>query len=355
MNYQIKQSIRMQTVYTTENHFVSAWNSDIAYTEVNVIETTEGSVEEFAEEGVSKRLWQIFSVIIFVIGLTGNVLNMAVLWRLGIRKQPTLVFILFLAVTDSVVLISGLPRYWILSTFDYDTRTISNIVCKISLFSIYASMQYSAWILVGVCSERVMKTYFPFKYRRIFSVKSVSIGLLILLVCVCIVDIHFFWTNGINDFTNGDCSSLTEHDFYFDENVFVYIDFTFLSAIPFVIMLICNILLARILKKIQAKRSVMMHYIYFKRTQQVSVKMTRMLLITSIYFIIATAPISIYFIVDTYYRPKFNNHEKAKLDLAWAIVYLFQFSNYSVNFYLYAACNRRFQQEIKAIFCCRKR
>ena len=351
------QSLKIRSLCTTENQIVSTWNSDKTYTEVNEVsvESTEDCAVEFTEEKVSEILWQTFPVIIFVIGLTGNVLNMAVLWRLGVRRQPTLVFILFLAVTDSLVLVSGLPRYWILYMFDYDTRTISNGVCKTSLFCIYVSMQYSAWILVGVCLERVVKTYFPFKYRRIYSAKSVTIGLLILFLCVCIVDMHFFWTNGINDFTQGDCSSLTEHDYYFDENVFVYIDFTILSAVPFIIMLISNILLTRILKKIQVQRSVMMHDIIFRRTQQVSVKMTWMLLITSIYFVITTAPISIYFIVDTYYRSQFNEREKAKLDLAWTIVYLFQFSNYSVNFFLYTACNRRFKQEFKAIICCGKR
>ena len=332
--------------------------SDIIITESHETNNTNNQVK-LVEETVSEILWKVFPVIIFMIGLSGNLLNIAVLKRLGLKRQPTFVFIMFLSITDSVVLISGLPRYWIKYTFDYDIRTISDGMCKISLFFIYASMQYSSWILVGVSLERVVKTYLPFKYRIIYTFKTVIIGLFILFICVCIVNVHFFWTNGINNFTEGDCSSLTEHDFYFDENVFVYIDFGFLSAAPFMIMFINNILLARILRRIQKDRASMMHDSIFRRTQRVSVKMTRMLLITSVYFVVATAPISIYFIVDTYYRPKFeedgNTQANAKMDLAWTIVYLFQFSNYSVNFYLYTACNRRFKEEFRNIICCRKR
>ena len=319
---------------------------------------TDGE-HKWEEETISETLWKIFPVIIFVIGFSGNILNIMVLRRLGVKRQPTMVFILFLSITDSLVLVSGLPRYWIKYTFDYDIRAISNGMCKMGLFVIYSSMQYSSWVLVGVSLERVVKTYFPFKYRIIYSFKSVVIGLCVLIVCVCVINVHFFWTNGINNFTEGDCGSLSEYHFYFDENVFVYIDFVFLSAAPFLIMFVNNILLTRILRRIQKERASMMHDSVFRRTQRVSLKMTRMLLITSVYFVVATAPISIYFIVDTYYRPKFeedgNSRATAKMDLAWTIVYLFQFSNYSVNFYLYTACNRRFKEEFRNIICCRKR
>ena len=353
---------RNTTWCTTNNPILNTWSYDTVSTEIACNLSTGSDYGNdtkadvvFEEEKVSEILWKIFPVIIFAVGMIGNLSNVAVVRQLGVKRQPTLVFILFLSITDSIVLISGLPRYWILYTFDYDTRVISNGMCKISLFSIYASMQYSSWILVGVCIERCVKTYFPFKYRQIYTFKSVTIGLFIILFCVCIIDMHFFWTNGINTYTEGSCDSLTDHDHYFDEYVFVFIDFGFLSAAPFLIMFVSNILLARVLKRIQTQRESMMHNIIYQRTQRVSVKMTRMLLITSIYFVVTTAPVSIYFIVDTYYRPKFNDEQNAKLDLAWTIVYLFQFSNYSVNFYLYGACNRRFRQEFRRIICCGKR
>lgn len=308
---------------------------------------------------VSEYLWKVLPPILFCFGLTGNTLTIIVINRLGFRNQPTLTFLLCLAINDSVVLVTGLPRYWIKAVFDYDLNTASNVNCKLYYFFIYLTMQYSSWILVGVTVERLVKTYFPLRYRTIYSYKKVTIALSITLVILILVNGHFFFTNGINDYTEGGCGSLNPDIFYFDENVFVFIDFTILSVIPFTTMLICNILLVRILRKVQQNRVSMMHNSVLKRTNRFSVRMTKMLVVCTFYFLLATAPISIYFILDTYLLPGYvssnNCRAQAKMDLAWSVTYLLQFSNYCINFYLYTAMNDRFYKELQAVICCRPR
>ena len=316
-------------------------------------------MERVLKTQTRQKVWKIFPPILLVFGLVGNGLTVAVIRRLGLRNQPTLVFISVLAVNDSVVLLTGLPRYWINYVFDFDLRTISDPGCKLSLFSIYLTMQYSSWILVGVSIERMVKTYFPFKYRRVFTTTKVIIGLVITFIVLAFVNGHFFFTNGINDFTNGSCDSLNKANEDFDEYTFTYIDFTVLSLAPFTIMLVCNIFLVRVLHKIQQERASMMHDSVLKRTHRVSVKMTRMLVVCTFYFILATAPISLYFILDTYLTPVYEETDNvlaiAKMDLAWSITYLLQFSNYCVNFYLYTATNTRFAPEMKALLKCKPR
>lgn len=308
---------------------------------------------------ISDYLWKVIPPILFCFGLTGNILTIIVIQRLGFRRQPTLTFLLCLAVNDSVVLVTGLPRHWINAVFDYDLKTASNANCKLYYFFIYLTMQYSSWILVGVTVERLVKTHFPLRYRSIYSSKKVAIALSITLFILILVNGHFFFTNGINDYTEGDCGSLNADLFYFDEHIFVFIDFTLLSLIPFITMLVCNILLIRILRKVQLNRASMMHNSVLKRTNRFSVRMTKMLVVCTFYFLVATAPISIFFILDTYLLPGYvASHDcraQANMDLAWSITYLLQFSNYCINFYLYTAMNDRFYKELKAVLCCQPR
>ncbi|WAQ98234.1 TRFR-like protein [Mya arenaria] len=319
--------------------------------------TNETAAISFMQETVSNWLWRTVPLIILCTGLLGNALTVRVLTRLGTARQPTLTFLLFLAITDTVVLLTGLPRYWISYTFDNDILLISNAGCKFYYFFIYSSMQFSSWILVGVSVERVVKTYFPFRYKRLYTTKRVKIVLVITLFILILVNVHFFFTNGINDFTAGNCTSLTQEFSWFNEYVFVYVDLGVLSIVPFAIILISNVFLVRKLRKYQKKRSSMMHERYVQNANRFSVRMTKMLLVCTIYFLAATAPISIYFVVDSYLLHGFEESgdkaSVAKMHLAKTTTYLFNYSNYCVNFYLYTAMNDRFSHELRSVLCCK--
>ncbi|KAH3781685.1 hypothetical protein DPMN_159587 [Dreissena polymorpha] len=103
----------------------------------------------------------------------------------------------------------------------------------------------------------------------------------------------------------------------------------------------------------------MMHDLYVHRANRLSMKMTKMLVLCTAYFLLATAPISTYFVVESYLRPGYeesgNYLALAKRDLIWAACYLFGLSNYCVNFYLYTATNDRFYKEFKALIHCQPR
>ncbi|KAK3611141.1 hypothetical protein CHS0354_014885 [Potamilus streckersoni] len=342
-----------KTFATPDNSMLS---NLLSTKEVNNNSHNDSSDEDL--ENAMKWLWKIFSVVFLVFGLIGNLLAVLVFRKIGVSKRPTLFFLFVLAITDSVVLVTGLSRYWILNTFELDIRKLSDLGCKIHLFVIYFSMHYSSWILVFVGIERVIKTYLPLQFIRIVTFRRVYVSLIILFVILSGVDLHYFWTNGINNFTKGDCSSLKDEYENFDDFVFVYIDFTFLSAAPFAIMLICNVLLVRALRRIQRNRASMMHNVIFRRTQLVSNKLTKMLLVSTCYFLIATVPVSVIFIWDSYRRRLQNEnsdrHSKIVFDFAKTITYLAQYSNYSVNFYLYSMTNDKFWTKLKIVCGCHK-
>lgn len=292
-------------------------------------------------------LWIIISPILLLLGISGNCLCFVVVWKMKFWRKTPLFLLAVLSITDVTVLLDGLLRYWVMYAFDLDFRNLSNAGCKINLFVLYLSMQFSAWILVCVTVDRFVKTNFPLKYIRVATIAKTSISILVILIVLSGIDLHYFWTNGL---VNGTCKSVTKEIKYFEDKIFVYIDLTVMSLVPSVVIISLNCFIYRALQQQEKFRnksvveSRVQNSIQNKR--RFSRKLTRMLLIVSCYFSISTLPISIYNVYDSYEKPEDVEANSIK-NIVWTVTYLFQYTNYSVNFILYAAHNKVFRNKMK--------
>lgn len=326
---------------TTENNIfsenVSGSNADQSYID--------------SLESASAYLWIIISPIFLFVGVFGNILNLIVLRRMHFEKNPTLILLFLLSVTDIAVLLVGLPRYWARDALQFDLRTVSQFSCKFSLFLIYISMQLSSWILVLVSVIRVIKTVLPLRYPKTkirVTRKNTLTVFCIVVIALCIINFHFFITNGvITEDGEASCTSLTPDFRNFDEYVFVYIDFLMMSVFPAIIIIVCNIFIYLVLKNMKQRRASTTST--DKVTSDSVSRVTRMLFVTSSYFVISTAPISLHFIVDSYVRPGSDDLTQAKLDMSFTVLYLFQFSHFVINFYCYTVTNKRFRRSVKKL------
>lgn len=302
-------------------------------------------------ESASAYLWIIISPIFLFVGVFGNILNLIVLRRMHFEKNPTLILLFLLSVTDIAVLLVGLPRYWARDALQFDLRTVSQFSCKFSLFLIYISMQLSSWILVLVSVIRVIKTVLPLRYPKTkirVTRKNTLTVFCIVVIALCIINFHFFITNGvITEDGEASCTSLTPDFRNFDEYVFVYIDFLMMSVFPAIIIIVCNIFIYLVLKNMKQRRASTTST--DKVTSDSVSRVTRMLFVTSSYFVISTAPISLHFIVDSYVRPGSDDLTQAKLDMSFTVLYLFQFSHFVINFYCYTVTNKRFRRTVKKL------
>lgn len=328
--------------------------------------TNESSAEPNAENNtnanaiekvVEKLLWEIFAPTFLCFGVLGNTLTLLVIRRMKLKKRPTLLFILFLAITETVNLLTGLPRQFIWHTFEYDIGSATDINCKLYEFFIYFSFHYSSWILVWITLERLVKTYFPLKYRRLCNNIKVTVLLLLTMFVLILLDGEFFFTNGVNNYTKNGCGSMDPDLSNFDMHVYVYIDFCVYSLVPMLIMSVSNVLLIRILLKVQRNRASMMDSKAFNRSNRFSVRMTKMLLVCTLYFIITTVPNCIYLIVSNKIEPglkeKNDTVALARLNLFGSITYIMSFSNSCLDFYLYTAMNSRFRAELMLLLKCK--
>ncbi|XP_071123785.1 mu-type opioid receptor-like [Mytilus edulis] len=299
-------------------------------------------------------LWIILSPVLLVIGLFGNISIVAVLAKLKFWKKPTYILLFVLALADITVLCVGPTRYWTMEVFNIDLRSVTNIGCKVNVFVIYTSMQFSSMILVCITFERFLKTRYPFRYHTIVSIKKTIFLVICIFLLLTGLNVFWFETQGLVDLEGElSCEATTTAYFWFEEFIYTYVDLFVLSVFPFVAMVIMNIFINMVLMESKELRKMSVSdESTRKELGKFSRALTNMILFTSLYFLVATVPVSVYFITESYLAPDADDLTLAKMDVAWAMTYLFMFSNYVVNFFLYMMTNTAFKRAFLEICCC---
>lgn len=312
--------------------------------------------EKYIIEEVAKWIWSIVAPLIFLIGTTGNCVIILVMFRMKFWKKITYSFLVFLAIIDTLVLCIGLSREWIKNAFEYDIRNRFDFGCKFLVFSIYFSMHISSWTLVCITIERFLKTRDPFRNHCLNVSRILKLTYLVVILLSIGLDIPLFVTNGLVLTENGLVCNNTSHEYYiYEENYFIYLDLIWLSLLPFIFILIMNIFVGKTIRNSIRRRQ---QFIPDERNRarhgRTNKRLTRMIFWTSVYFLISTLPISIHFIVDSYLSSTSTPSKRttAGLVLSQAIWYPFQFSNYSVNLYIYIKFKPSFRRFLPG--CCHK-
>ena len=122
-------------------------------------------------------IWKVVPPMLILLGTIGNILSILVLTRRSLRKSTTSLFLTVLACSDLLVLYSGLLRQWVLYVFETDVRHVCEVGCKLNIWLVYSSLDFSAWILMAVTIERVISVWLPHRVRTICTKKSAVVSL----------------------------------------------------------------------------------------------------------------------------------------------------------------------------------
>jgi hypothetical protein len=294
---------------------------------------------------IANYIWMILSPIIFVFGMVGGILLVLVFVRMKFWTTPLMIFLFVLTTTDMVILCVGLIRLWILETWDFDIRSLSDAVCKLLHFLVYFSMQFSSWILVCVTIERFIKCKY-ITYKSIVTVKKSAIAISILMFVLGCLNSHYFWSHGFvtNDNNVSICNVTpgyeTFDDWYIKADLFV------LCVIPFCIMLSLDLVIMRSLKTARTfRRSSVAAPQMYSRTKKVDQRLTKMLVFTNSYFLISTLPVSILFVLTIYLDSRGENMNVI-FTFCGSIVYTLQYSNYAVNCIFYTVFDKKIRKHL---------
>lgn len=326
----------------------------------------------FPEYKAGILIWKVVPPILILLGTVGNSLSILVLTRKSIRSSTTALYLTVLAFSDLLVLYSGLLRQWIRFLFNEDVRHVSQFGCKLNIWLVYSSLDFSAWILIAVTLERVISAWLPHNAKTVCTRKSAAAFLISIGVFVLVLNSHLLYgmvfktSYGITgEVELRKCVEIDDDYAVFFNKTWPWIDLCAFCAIPFTVIVIGNcLILFKVIKSQRKTKSRIVPTIQNGTTPISSSSghsgskqssMTAMLFTLNVVFLVTTSPVSIYNIGYTNWIKGADLQKFAELDLWWAIVNMFMYTNNSLNFLLYCLSGTRFRREVVRIFTIRKR
>ncbi|XP_060576924.1 FMRFamide receptor-like [Ruditapes philippinarum] len=320
-------------------------------------------ITTFMEFKAGELIWKIVPPILIILGTVGNCLSILVLTRRCIRSSTTALFLTVLAFSDLFVLYTGLLRQWLIHLFEVDVRTISEFGCKLNIWMVYSSLDFSAWILIVVTLERVISAWLPHKAKSLCTKKYAVALLIAVIVFILLLNSHMLYGMVFRDTTTElddlKCIEINADYRSFFNVIWPWIDLCVFCLIPFTVIVIGNALI--LFKVLKSQRKVKSRVVPSAQNgnRQATTSghnnkqssMTAMLFTLNVVFLLSTSPVSIYNIGYPYWSENASLHKHAQLDFWWAIVNMLMYVNNSLNFFLYCLSGTKFRQEVIVIFC----
>jgi hypothetical protein len=320
----------------------------------------------------------IIGGLLIIVGGIGNTLSALTLSRKKLRGQVTSIYLIALALSDLgrhlinlfksiVFFFSGNVFFSVLNFYlvrmkpNQNMRLYSNLSCKFHIFFTYYFINLSPTLLVAVSVQRYLAIAKHTYSKKHCTVKNAYI--IIGLICFISLFIQLHW--GIfyelqmipvhvkqnSSLLNRTivyrrvCNISLEYPTYlrFRSKMFGYIQWFFFTLCPFIIMLILNSLILKVIASARRIQQHMNHKNQRKKAKQRN--MTIMLLSVSCVFILLTAPASTFMAFGHLLK---NLHGPNSQSL-WTIFSLIYYTNTAANFILYFLTANVFRQELKVM------
>ena len=335
-------------------------------------------------------VYQYICLTIFVIGLIGNSLSVLVFSRSSLRHRSCAVYFLALAITDIASLSSSFVDT-VLPSFNSLILTIkSEFICKLNPLVIYFTADLSNFLLAAASIDRAVSIQWPVKARR-FCQARVAIYIIVgMSIFLLLINGHIFWGFEIVNKTDylacrpssnltvyrTNATTMTYERFY---QIFDSLDMLFAVMVPFIVMLICNIIiLIRVLTSRRSIRSIVTTTIQSKKfrkrhdkEKQLTVMLlgsaagsfslslslslsrsnqwTRRRLLSLLAFLVFTLPTEINDTVRAF-RPEAPSESGGAMGLMTAIVIAMGQFNHAIHFYIYTLTGGVFRAELVKLF-----
>lgn len=322
------------------------------------INGTDSPVKEISNSShLDKYLWMYLSPLIFVIGVVGNILTIAVLRRKKFAGTTTATYLPIVAAADTAVLIFGIIPEWLDYCEFIVFKEIHPWTCKVEKFLFYTSGDTAIWILVAFTFDRFIAVCFPFKKRVVCQPKRALIVCVVIFILAIAKNVHVFWTRGPQyDEDDGELIKTCgrPHPYtYFEYYIRPWIAFSIVMLVPFIIIIVCNTLIIRTL--LQAKRlrkEQSQSNSQQSHSDKAFLQTTAMCLSASFAFMAFIAPSLVLLIGSPYWSNDDETNEA--YNFAKAINNQLVYVNHSINFFLYCLTGAKFREELVELLRCHK-
>ena len=346
------------------------------------VKSYETILMQFPEYRLLKSLMLYVPPIIIVLGTFGNVFSFIILRRRAMVKVSSYHYLASLAVADTLVLYIGLLRLWLGELTGSDFHDSSDWVCKLTVSFGYTASDLSVWLIIAVTVERYIVVCFPLKASSMINTSRAKKVIIFLVLVMFAINLHFLWTVEIVDRKMdsknvSNCEAAPHHEQLVND-VWPWVDACIYSFVPFIVILVLNILIICEVVEARNHRRQMQNtpeHHYHQQTTRLrdgdhsssrascrrscgpgeGTKLTIMLLTVSFTFLLTTLPMNVSLIVTAFWQQYQNTlRQIAQFKLAKTVAELLMYVNHSINFFLYCATGHKFRQQIVHLLGCKK-
>lgn len=318
----------------------------------------ETNYEKPAVFVIGINFFAYFTPVIFVMGLIGNGLSVAVFTTKNMRKLSASTYLASLSIADICALVFYVFIEWLRRGLAYISPDLKlafldhNGPCQVLLYLSYISRIMSSWIIVVFTIERFTGVCHPLKSFNRKS-KRIIFGMLIASSFLVLYKPILSGEYTIRERTA--CGS--NPHFSFESFVLDSVFAVSITLIPLVLITILNALIMRTLLLRNNRQNDL-----FAEDTKIRLEFTLILLAISFFFIAFNLP---YFVVwsRNFMKSQFlqDNHSRfvpgdidywnGVLNITRTIFYM----NYCVNFFLYSITGAYFRNELANMLHIRKR
>ncbi len=222
---------------------------------------------------------------------------------------------------------------------------MNGYLCKFVINSTYICLHLDAWILVGLCAERVVAVFYPLRIKMIITKFKIKFLLIIMLLFFLLFDGETSARFDLVEITKGgniihECQPVYFYGLPLKYSLIKDQISVFLGhPVPFVIMAVCN---AAILIKL-AKRKQQQANLGVTQHDSQNVRTNVMLIGVMLAYVLLNFPMHIYVAAVMQYK---NETE----DVLFKMFTILSTLNFAINFYLYFFTSALFRKTVKTIF-----
>ncbi|KAL8613201.1 hypothetical protein ACOMHN_043010 [Nucella lapillus] len=307
-----------------------------------------------------KLMSPVWLAIVFFLGTFGNLMTIILTRRMASDKSTVNLYFTAIAISDSIFLpVITLP-WWFRQVVSYDVRVAHTVICKLHTFLYAGTATVSCWCVVCMTVHRAMSVVWPHRVSVFCTRRTVLLVITGITVFFALLYSHYIIGSGIVPRKNksGYCTQ-TEDFQYFVNNIFVFIDLTVYSVLPFVILVAANgVLMWKLRASVKAADKHLAHgdSEQVQARERAANSVTLTVMVVSLVFLVLTLPAAIFAILShsamvTVVLDLSLIHKSLRLIVVNDVCVLLGISNGAVNFYLYCLTGRRFREEFIKIMC----
>lgn len=320
------------------------------------------SVKSYEQlENLDRILNLAFPLVLIPIGFASNMITVFIYQQKPFKKSSIRFYYSICAVTDTLALIIGSIKFFLMATNLIEILTYTSIGCKFFITSIYILSEYSAWILVITSIDRLISIL---NYSSFFFLKTKKFRYFIS----CILFLIIFFINfpsliylqitivqlNINNCTKEifyTCE-LDSESYYTNETRDI-IDLFMYALLPFLFMIVSNGLISY--KIIKSKKKFKPNVSLAKpKKRKKEYQLAVTIIGMNFLFLILNLPICVIQIIRNFFEKEMNYSQNVKFNIAYTIANIFSYINFSSSLYVNLLFNQIFNRRFK-LFLNRKK